>query len=111
MSDSEGPKKETVRITLPPRVRPGESRGTVRINMPSKPVANGNAAQSPPRPPPPGSPARLDFVPPPSARFAAQPERSCRPQRFAHHHHHLLLARLRLWLQFRQRSCRLPSCL
>ena len=66
MSDPEGPKKETVRITLPPRVRPGESRETVRVNMPPRPAANGTPAQSPPRPPPPGSPLRSAPPSPPS---------------------------------------------
>lgn len=81
MNDPVGPKKETVRITLPPRVRPGESRETVRINMPPKPVATGSPAQSPPRPPPPGSPLRAAAglpplpAPPPPLVSAAAPVR------------------------------------
>lgn len=73
MSDSEGPKKETVRITLPPRVRPGEARETVRINMPARTPAIANPAQSSPRPPPPGAPGRT--APPPVRPSLAAPIR------------------------------------
>ncbi len=45
MADPHEPKKETVRITLPPRPSPSPSgtpgRDTVRINLPARPPANG----------------------------------------------------------------------
>jgi hypothetical protein len=69
MPDSPEPKKETVRITLPPR--PGgptaapnaPGRETVRINMPVRPPSNG--APAPPRPGP--------MRPPGAAGGAARP--------------------------------------
>jgi hypothetical protein len=52
MADPKEPKKETVRITLPPRPAPApggatSARETVRINLPTRPPSNGIA----PRPP------------------------------------------------------------
>jgi hypothetical protein len=43
MSEPNEPKKETVRITLPPRApaKPAEARETVRINLPPRPPSNG----------------------------------------------------------------------
>jgi hypothetical protein len=83
MADPKEPKKETVRITLPPRpagqpATPGTSgRETVRINLPARPPG-GEAAPRPPgvpgsapaRPPsaqPPLPPAPSKAVPPPPA--------------------------------------------
>ena len=81
MAESQEPKKETVRITLPPRPtapatggqQPG--RETVRINMPARPPTNGAGSGQPPNrpgpmrpPPPPGSVVR-----PPSARAPLPP--------------------------------------
>ena len=59
MADPTEPKKETVRITLPPRPAGSPAptgaagRDTVRINMPARPPGNGMA----PRPPAPGTAA------------------------------------------------------
>ena len=84
MADSQEPKKETVRITLPPRPTapatesqsPG--RDTVRINMPARPPGNGlapGAAQPPNRPPPmrPPPPAGGPVARPPTARAPLPP--------------------------------------
>ncbi len=59
MSDSEGPKKETVRITLPPRLKPSDSRESAPIWK--RPAMAASAARGPQRPPPPGSPARAAY--------------------------------------------------
>ena len=66
MPDPKEPKKETVRITLPPRVTPNPAeaaaarRDTVRINLPARPPANGMEPNRPvsaaPPPTPPSSP-------------------------------------------------------
>ena len=77
MADSREPKKETVRITLPPRVPPNPAeaasnrRDTVRINLPSRPPANGIAPKTPTFVPTPASaippiPPRPPVSPPPS---------------------------------------------
>src|SRR4051812_943171 len=80
MADQNEPKKETVRITLPPRPAgqppaPSTGRDTVRINMPARPPSSGTAMR-PPTPPgasglrPPNAqtlvpPAPSKAVPPP----------------------------------------------
>jgi len=89
MADPKEPKKETVRITLPPRAATGAPplstpRDTVRINLPARPPANGGAvhppAPAPPRPPvlppppafrPPPSPPSAFSAPVPSTQAAA----------------------------------------
>src|SRR3954447_16525025 len=52
MADQNEPKKETVRITLPPRPAgqppaPSTGRDTVRINMPARPPSSGTALRPP----------------------------------------------------------------
>jgi hypothetical protein len=95
MADPKEPKKETVRITLPPRVTPspaeaaGNTRDTVKINLPSRPPANSmepnRHAPAAPSPAPPGSPrlpvsqpsappkpvAPRPFLPPPISSSSA----------------------------------------
>ncbi len=68
MADQKEPKKETVRIALPPRP-PGDSGAskpagseTVRINMPARPPSNG--APRPPAPPAGGAPRPPMSAPP-----------------------------------------------
>ena len=68
MADSKEPRKETVRITLPPRAQKpvatsGPSpRDTVRIHLPARPPGNGTAASTdrptPVTPPPGAAPLR-----------------------------------------------------
>jgi len=80
MADPKEPKKETVRITLPPRAASGAPplstpRDTVRINLPARPPANGGTARPlappPPRPPVPQPPPTFrPPSPPPAASFA-----------------------------------------
>jgi hypothetical protein len=71
MADQKEPKKETVRITLPPRpagqpaAPVARGRDTVRINMPARPPAAG----MPPRPPAPGGPVAR----PPTAQTPLPP--------------------------------------
>ena len=83
MSDPSGPRKETVRITLPPRAAPhptgagGEARDTVRINLPAKPPGNGFPSGIPHEPPkrampPPPPPSKRD-LPAPIASTPAPP--------------------------------------
>ena len=58
MADSTEPKKETVRIALPPKPQPagGESRDTTRINLPARPpMPRPPSAQAPVPPPAPRS--------------------------------------------------------
>ena len=80
MADQKEPKKETVRITLPPRPagQPAPAttgRDTVRINLPARPPANGVI----PRPPvsagaPAARPPQAQTpLPPPPARPVAAP--------------------------------------
>ena len=73
MSDLNGPKKETVRITLPPRVGPAglaanAGRDTARINLPGKPAIVSSAAEAPKRVLPPPPPPKRMPPPPPGAR-------------------------------------------
>lgn len=80
MADQKEPKKETVRITLPPRpagqpAPPATGRDTVRINLPARPPATGilprppaSAANPAARPPQAQTP-----VPPAPARPVAAP--------------------------------------
>src|ERR1700681_656378 len=60
MADLNEPKKETVRVTLPPRPAKtpggGDSRDTVRIKLPVRPPSSSFPARPeavPPKPPPP----------------------------------------------------------
>ncbi len=80
MADPKEPKKETVRIALPPRPpgAPTASRApgseTVRINMPARPPANG--APRPPAPPSGGAPRppmSKTPLPPAPAKAVAPP--------------------------------------
>lgn len=81
MAESQEPKKETVRITLPPRpanpAAGGQSPGrdTVRINMPARPPGNGAPPGAPPQRPgpmrPPAPPASV--ARPPTARPPVPP--------------------------------------
>lgn len=91
MSDLRGPRKETVRITLPPRPTPGAlGRDTTRL--PAPPAAHGPGANPEPGrrvvppppppsrkvpPPPPGAAAQL---PPPPAVFPSPPLTSVKPE-------------------------------
>lgn len=89
MADSKEPKKETVRITLPPRPSssPGPSqRDTVRINLPTRPPSNGIASRpAPANPAPPGipvpiPPAKPSFLPPTSPLAAPPSAASSSPR-------------------------------
>jgi hypothetical protein len=82
MADQKEPKKETVRITLPPRVPPNSAEGavrsreTVRINLPARPPASGIVPRPPvsaPTPPtaPPSPVSAPTFLPPQSPAAAA----------------------------------------
>ena len=81
MADSTEPKKETVRITLPPRPvgQPPPSSGsgdqdTVRINLPSRPPPNSAPSAAPPSGAPPRPPiAQTPLPPPPSKRVEPPP--------------------------------------
>src|SRR4051812_7984792 len=83
MADSPEPKKETVRITLPPR--PGGTaagpnapgRDTVRINMPARPPSNG--APLPPRPGPMRPPVSAGGAPRPPMANAPLPPAPSKP--------------------------------
>ncbi len=73
MADSNEPKKETVRITLPPPAAkpPGasnESRETVRINLPARPPStpSGPPVSTAPTPLPPNAPPPLPWPPAPA---------------------------------------------
>jgi hypothetical protein len=73
MSDSTGPKKETVRITLPPRagsagIVGNASRDTARINLPGKAPMSSSAVEAPKRVLPPPPPPKRMPPPPPGAR-------------------------------------------
>lgn len=92
MADSKEPKKETVRITLPPRGTPqgnAEGRDTVRINLPARPPSSapltpppssGPVARPPtahaPLPPAPSAPV----TPPPSAPTSIRPPSAIPPR-------------------------------
>lgn len=71
MPEANEPKKETVRITLPPRPPANpvggatSARDTVRINLPARPPQNGAAA--------PGVPSTKRLVPPPPQTSASAP--------------------------------------
>src|SRR5437868_2360445 len=79
MADADEPKKETVRINLPPRGSEGgipQKNDTVRINLPPRPLSSELGATSAPvvprpgnvavpRPPVGGVPAPTGIVPPP----------------------------------------------
>ncbi len=73
MSDLNGPKKETVRITLPPRGAIGGPRGTTKMELSAEP-----AIVEPPRRvvPPPPPPSRRMPPPPPPARAVVSPAAS-----------------------------------
>ena len=68
MADSNEPKKETVRITLPPRAGsapPDSNSESVRINLPPRPPGDPAGSTLPPRPPaPPPSIPRPPMAPP-----------------------------------------------
>ncbi len=89
MADQKEPKKETVRITLPPRPAgqppaPGTSgRETVRINLPPRPPGSetaplppGSPVAPPARPPLPPAPSRPVAPPPPAFRQPPAPPSS-----------------------------------
>lgn len=80
MADSPEPKKQTVRITLPPRVSPNPTeaaanrRDTVRINLPSRPPANGIVPNRPASASPPATNPTLPASPrPPVAQPPTPP--------------------------------------
>jgi hypothetical protein len=80
MADQNEPKKETVRITLPPRPAgqppaPSSGRDTVRINMPARAPGSGTALR-PPTPPgaaAPRPPTSQTLVPPAPSKPVAPP--------------------------------------
>jgi hypothetical protein len=74
MPDPKEPRKETVRITLPPRVSPNPfdttagPRDTVRINLPTRPPADGVVpTRLPPSPSPAAAPVASINVAPKAA--------------------------------------------
>src|SRR4051794_18433311 len=80
MADQNEPKKETVRITLPPRPAgqppaPSTGRDTVRINMPARPPGSGAALRPPAAPGAPGvrPPTAQTLVPPAPSKAVAPP--------------------------------------
>ena len=81
MADPKEPKKETVRITLPPRpagqpAPPGATgRDTVRINLPARPPANGTVLRPPPGAATPAArpPVAQAPLPPAPAKAVAPP--------------------------------------
>ena len=94
MSDPSGPRKETVRITLPPRAAPhpsgagAEARDTVRINLPSKPPGNGFPSGVPHEPPkrampPPPPPSKRDLPTPIASAPPPPPPPPVRPPTLA----------------------------
>jgi hypothetical protein len=75
MADLTEPKKETVRITLPPQpeVQAPKGRDTVRINLPSRPPTNGPAPATPlPMSSPKKETARITILPDPPPRPAVE---------------------------------------
>ncbi len=94
MADANEPKKETVRITLPPRSTAGEPSDTVRINLPPKARLISGAKQAeapiPPRPstrlpvrPPAFTPLAGVPVPPPSSTRPLRPPAPAAPSSVA----------------------------
>jgi hypothetical protein len=80
MADPKEPKKETVRITLPPRAASSAPpvstpRDTVRINLPARPPSNGGLPRppAPASPPPPVAPSVPAFRPPSSTPAFSAP--------------------------------------